>query len=764
MSDFVTKEREKELFKQGQVYESIEAFENSFKLDEKDYTGDVPVPVNPPEITVPKQAKWKSSKDNDTPVFSRMQTDDRVMYTSGPDQSEDEEVKQDEVKVTNKTANDAVPGNDLTKEQRDNQYEVEANEKKLMLYNAVLEDQKSDDYNTFSDKTKSILDNIRKLNAQNPDEGFTEKAEIVAALEDIKLLNQLVQDLGKVSMLQIEGIKGDELEAEKEKRLKDLFKDYETKYGITEKEIDILSFYATAYKESMGNLVYTDKEYNANNVEAKETEFTYDKVLNKPITKKKTVVKNVNGVEVKTDVTTTYNHKKTVMEPLVSPLFVREPSVSDIKQGDIGDCYFISAINAIAEKDPQFFKDCMKDNGDTVTVRFYDRDNKPLFITVKKSIPKTVYYNDNGEEYEGRRHGAGCYYAANWVALLEKAFVAARKYVESKDKADQIEDDEDLNIYSDPYEKISGGRTEDIIPALLGRDVKISRTKLVKAGGYQSMNNSASLIFKNLRDNVGVQAKSEYERGGENKYTREKWNLDKAKLIFGIDITEGDKNYEAFNTNAVFNEIDTFIEDTLKNEFNSTRIKKDVDLYNLIDKLIDKADEIPDFQLEGYTKEQKIDMFKHYMQAVKKQVANTNKVFKSINTHRAYFREEEEHFNAITTACKSGKIVLAGTSSTGLAEKKGSGQSSGEKVVLGVASNHAYIIKDTLEEEHTFAGKTIKQKFVVIVNPWKSKIRKYDENGIPYMAEAKEGYDPKGTFKMELSDFISTFDDYNIQN
>lgn len=97
--------------------------------------------------------------------------------------------------------------------------------------------------------------------------------------------------------------------------------------------------------------------------------------------------------------------------PLNTPLFDGMVSVSDIRQGDIGDCYLLAAMYSIARQNPQAIHDMMKDNGDgTVTVRLFSRNDQtnqlePNYITVEKSIP------------EGEMHAED----TPWVQILEKA-------------------------------------------------------------------------------------------------------------------------------------------------------------------------------------------------------------------------------------------------------------------------------------------------------------------------------------------------------
>ncbi len=95
-----------------------------------------------------------------------------------------------------------------------------------------------------------------------------------------------------------------------------------------------------------------------------------------------------------------------------APLFVHEPCIEDVRQGGLGDCYFLASVSSLVETNPNFIKDMMKDNGDTVTVRLYDKNKKPKYFKVKKSIP----FQTNPNRPDPFAIGA------LWVQYLEKAY------------------------------------------------------------------------------------------------------------------------------------------------------------------------------------------------------------------------------------------------------------------------------------------------------------------------------------------------------
>lgn len=61
-------------------------------------------------------------------------------------------------------------------------------------------------------------------------------------------------------------------------------------------------------------------------------------------------------------------------------LFPHEPSIHDIQQRTVQDCYMMSSLAAIAHFTPEYIKQSMRDNGDgTVTVRFFDEKQSDVY-------------------------------------------------------------------------------------------------------------------------------------------------------------------------------------------------------------------------------------------------------------------------------------------------------------------------------------------------------------------------------------------------
>jgi Calpain family cysteine protease len=94
------------------------------------------------------------------------------------------------------------------------------------------------------------------------------------------------------------------------------------------------------------------------------------------------------------------------------------PQFTDVKQGALGDCYFLGAIGEVALKSAQEIRNMFIVNGDgTYTVRFFNA-GKAEYVTVDSQLPT----------YSGRfafaNYGGSATNSSNvlWVALAEKAY------------------------------------------------------------------------------------------------------------------------------------------------------------------------------------------------------------------------------------------------------------------------------------------------------------------------------------------------------
>lgn len=192
------------------------------------------------------------------------------------------------------------------------------------------------------------------------------------------------------------------------------------------------------------------------------------------------------------------------------------PSVDDIHQGQIGDCYFLAALGTVVSSDPGRITKMITLSGDDAVVNFHRYDAEkdtwlPVSIAVPTNLAQTTDADGDdtgllgssfrmGKEVKRRAwHAdvmrgalaiqADTYYEAGlWVPLMEKAFaVYAEKYGQyggfDADNANKQTDDD--GKAKSGYEVMEGGYAEYVYPMVYGNDVVNTGTTSMeyKVGG-----------------------------------------------------------------------------------------------------------------------------------------------------------------------------------------------------------------------------------------------------------------------------------------
>ena len=191
------------------------------------------------------------------------------------------------------------------------------------------------------------------------------------------------------------------------------------------------------------------------------------------------------------------NRKKLYEDQSFVPLFSHKPCIEDIQQGNLGDCYLLSAIAAIVKNNPDDITSMMEDFGSLVKVTFGDQS-----VYVSKKI---------------------CSYGSAknvlWVQIMEKAFAKAfgkkfsksetwqkyMEYVQFVDK-NRLNGDDPTKFLKEAYWSTTkviggGGHSHEALNSLLGlKHSKAIYSEIVTADSRSSAYSNVWKLAKNIRD------------------------------------------------------------------------------------------------------------------------------------------------------------------------------------------------------------------------------------------------------------------------
>ena len=121
------------------------------------------------------------------------------------------------------------------------------------------------------------------------------------------------------------------------------------------------------------------------------------------------------------------------------------PTIRDVNQGYLGDCYFLSALGEVALKDPPAIENMITSNGHgTYGVEFFV-NGKPDYMTVNSELPVMSGYEwANGSQLEFANGTSD-----DWVDFIEKAYAQLNAQTNAPHG--------ELGTTSDSYAGIAGG-------------------------------------------------------------------------------------------------------------------------------------------------------------------------------------------------------------------------------------------------------------------------------------------------------------------
>lgn len=220
-------------------------------------------------------------------------------------------------------------------------------------------------------------------------------------------------------------------------------------------------------------------------------------------------------------------------------LFPHEPSMNDIRQGQLGDCYLEAAISSLVMNHPEKLKEGMKDNGDgTVTVRFFksrdkleEKEREEMISNEVKELWENENYKNMGDDnlmfkllqYGG--DGAACkQYTDRYINVFVPEKMVEEKW-KPEEKPAQI-----ACMYASRYE----------LEKILEASNKLSRgEKILELAKYFSQNENVKIQVINKMRNALSQPDAQpdliFQQAlmdltqfipndhGQNPLVREKW-------------------------------------------------------------------------------------------------------------------------------------------------------------------------------------------------------------------------------------------------
>jgi hypothetical protein len=398
------------------------------------------------------------------------------------------------------------------------------------------------------------------------------------------------------------------------------------------------------------------------------------------------------------------------------PLFTHEPCVDDIEQGYIGDCYLLAALSSLAMYNPQKIKDSMRDDGDTVTVRFFDFSYSPcipIYVKVRKSVPVG---SSEGDLFAKK---------TLWVQMIEKAYVCSGlhgnvgKNMETKDKKRS-------------YDDISGGYTHLFMQAFTGKDSVIVHNPIIK------------VINGTMPESKDIRTFSSFE------YTS-------FKRLTGLEQDE------------ISGAIDDCLEKALKGVAKKAKlIPKDIiygtravtveDILNEMKILLPKL-------LGGNTAATDDVSVMQYIEALKADLAEEQELplqFQAFSDTYSY--SARDTFTSIKAWLDARKSVMATSTSFVPKEVPVSGGLNRENMAGGFAQGHSYSILG-VEDKTPDSGEENQRCYVLLRNPWACGTVEYNQTELrdgtmQYESSASQiDNGSRGIFRVELNDFMNRFCD-----
>lgn len=206
-------------------------------------------------------------------------------------------------------------------------------------------------------------------------------------------------------------------------------------------------------------------------------------------------------------------------------LFQNGVSPDDVKQGYLGDCYYLATLSSIAQEKPNYIQNMFIDNGDnTFTVRFFN-NGVANYVTVDRYLPTNangnLIYASPGSSYNNSGNEL-------WVALAEKAYAQLGELGWSRP-----------NYTTNAYSSIEGGWMNYVTSQVTGLNTTTQQVTYMSKTQLIDLVNSNKVLTAAFVEgaNYGVVNNHAYSVTGYNATTgtfrvRNPWGYQHAELTW----------------------------------------------------------------------------------------------------------------------------------------------------------------------------------------------------------------------------------------